>query len=71
MLTLGRAPNAAAGSIGWEVTPKATVAIWVPRMIHSNRLTDIDFFLEQLVTQRLDRTAILAGPGFCAMRSIH
>src|ERR1700678_1122449 len=46
MLKLGRAPNAVAGSKDWELAPNATTAIWLTRMLHSNRRTPIDFLLD-------------------------
>jgi hypothetical protein len=66
MLKLGRAPNAAAGSVGWELAARATVAIWLARMTHSNRCTDIDFLLEHIVGERIAMGPIVSTSVLCA-----
>jgi hypothetical protein len=62
MLKLGRAPNAAAGSVSSGLAPKATVAIWLARMADSNRRTDIEFLLEHIVAERKASAPSLPRP---------
>src|SRR5580692_883417 len=66
MVKLGRAPKAAAGSKDWEFAPKATAAIWLARMLHTNRRADIVFLLEHIVAVRKASAPILSGSVLCA-----